>query len=124
MNKKVIILIDGQNLYYSLKSLNIKESDINWGLFINSLLIDNDELIRTYWFRPQKIHDSYFTQDNIAKHFLYKNYSEHLDNYFNNNSIVPNDILKKTNEYVKKALEWLSGQKERFKRIEYIYDQI
>lgn len=53
--KKVVILIDGQNLFYSLKSISILERDINWTTFFNSLLEPDDELQRTYWFRPDKI---------------------------------------------------------------------
>lgn len=63
--KSTIILIDGQNLFYSLKHIGIMERDIIWDNFFSSLLAPDDELIRTYWFRPQKILDSYYTASNI-----------------------------------------------------------
>lgn len=53
MGKRVVILIDGQNLFYGLKQLNIQERDIKWNDLFKSLLEPADEMIRAYWFRPQ-----------------------------------------------------------------------
>jgi len=42
MPKKVVILIDGQNLYYSLRNLDLREIDINWVKFLAYLLEPED----------------------------------------------------------------------------------
>jgi hypothetical protein len=46
--KKAVILIDGQNLFYYLKKINLLESHIDWDKFLNSLIDSKeDELVRT-----------------------------------------------------------------------------
>ena len=45
MSKKVVILIDGQNLFYGLKQLGLRELDIKWTELFNSMLEPADELI-------------------------------------------------------------------------------
>lgn len=82
--KKVIILIDGQNLYYNLKEMGVVEKDIQWDkLFCDIIDEQSDELVRTYWFRAQKLLDAYFTPDNIKRYFIYKNHRTHCDNFKN-----------------------------------------
>jgi hypothetical protein len=64
--KRVVILIDGQNLFYELKGIQLKERDILWKDFFRSLLTDSDdEFVRAYWFRPQRILDTYYL-DNVT----------------------------------------------------------
>jgi len=72
--KRVIIFIDGQNLFYGLKNIGILERDIQWDQLFRSLISTDDKLVRTYWFRPQKIFDTYFTTQNIKNQIVYKNY--------------------------------------------------
>lgn len=70
--KRVVILIDGQNLFYSLKHIGILEREIIWDKFFASLLAPEDELVRTYWFRPQKLADGYYTANNIRSNICFK----------------------------------------------------
>ena len=95
--KKTVILIDGQNLFYGLKNLGILEKNIKWDKFFKSFLLPEDELIRTYWFRPQKILDSYFTSQNIKNHIVYNEYKNYYEDYRRNISNIPLNIITEIN---------------------------
>jgi uncharacterized LabA/DUF88 family protein len=123
MTKKVVVLIDGQNLFYGLQSIRMKERDINWTKLFNSFLESNDELVRAYWFRPQRIQDGHLTEDAIRNQIIYKNYNGCYENYKNGNPIDPNTVLKIEND-VKNVEDWIRAQKTRFSSIEYNYDQL
>lgn len=90
--KKVVILIDGQNLYYSLHGMGIVEKKVDWTKLFHDLLDDGDELIRSYWFRPAKIQDNFYTEANIKNQIIYKKYRNHMNTYRNNPSEVPEKI--------------------------------
>jgi len=122
--KSTIILIDGQNLFYSLKHIGIMERDIIWDKFFSSLLTPDDELIRTYWFRPQKILDSYYTASNIRNQVCYKLFRPHFQAYKINRPGVPDNILEQIDSEARRIEEWLTAEKSKFAGIEYNYDQI
>jgi uncharacterized LabA/DUF88 family protein len=122
--KRVIVLIDGQNLYYGLKSIGLIEREINWSKLFGSFLVPDDELIRTYWFRPQKILDTYFTTSNIKYQIICKNYNGYLKSYLADPKSLPPDIELKVNQEIKVVEDWLRSEKARFAQIEYNYDQI
>jgi len=106
MSKKVVILIDGQNLYYSLKTLDLIERDINWEKFFTYLLEPEDELIRTYWFRPAKL-------------------SEHKLNISIAKGIINKDNLNiDPLEFLKSAEDWYSEHLIKFKRQNRKYDRL
>lgn len=71
MGKQVVILVDGQNLYYSLQGMKIIEKDVDWTSLFGSMIDEGDELIRTYWFRPSKILDTYYTEQNIQNFIVF-----------------------------------------------------
>lgn len=91
--KRVVILIDGQNLFYSLKSIGVLEKDINWTAFFNSLLESDDELQRTYWFRPEKIMDGYYTSHNVRHDICKKHYRGQIGQYRTDKSKLGQAIL-------------------------------
>lgn len=123
--KKAIILIDGQNLFYSLQNLQLKERDINWSNLFGSLLENGDELVRTYWFRPQKIQDAHLTPEAIKNQVIYKNYNGCYEAYRNGEHHKINPITQtKIDEECREVQGWLSEQKKRFANIEYNYDQL
>jgi len=122
--KKVIILIDGQNLFYCLRDIGVIEKNIKWDVLFKHLLEAEDELIRTYWFRPQKIFDAYFTNSNIRNQIVYKQFPSHYSTFQSNPSGVAPAVMSQIDAKVKEAEEWLKKQKESFARIEYNYDQL
>lgn len=123
--KKVVILIDGQNLYYNLKDLDLLEKDIDWTKFFKSLLADNDELVRTYWFRAQKILDSGFTKDAIKNQFYWKNHRVHYENYKNRKfDAIPQNVKDQEAEFVQDIENWINAERKQFNIIEYAYDQL
>lgn len=125
MSKKVVILIDGQNLFYGLKQLGLKELDIKWTSLFNSMLETNDELIRAYWFRPQKILDGHFTPDFIRNQIVYKNYNGTYNDYKSGNFVAINPTtLSKIENDAKQVEQWLHDQRTRFANIEFNYDQL
>lgn len=125
MSKKVVILIDGQNLFYGLQNIGFKEREINWTKIFNSFLEQNDELIRAYWFRPQRIQDGHLSSDAIKNQIIYKNYSGCYNNFKSgNHSAISPDTWSKIDAEVQEVEKWLHDQKTRFSNIEYNYDQL
>lgn len=122
--KKTIILVDGQNLYYGLKDLGIDEKDVLWDKLFHSLLSADDELIRTYWFRPQKILDNNHSSDNIKYSICNKRYNNYLQTYMHNPASLPVQVIQGIEREAQEVEDWLKGQKEKFSRSEYKYDQI
>ncbi|MBL0882394.1 MAG: NYN domain-containing protein [Chitinophagaceae bacterium] len=122
--KRAIILIDGQNLYYGLKDLKINEREIIWDKFLNSLIQPEDELVRTYWFRPQRILDTYYSDYNIRQSICFKKFNNHLFNFNNNYEAIPQDVKDKIEEEAVEVENWLKTTNEKFSQSEYKYDQI
>lgn len=122
--KKVIILVDGQNLYYSLKSISLVEKDIKWNLLFNSFLSDGEELVRSYWFRPQKILDTYFTNHNIRNTIVGRKYKNYSQDYRNNQSTIPPNVLAQIEQDAVEVEKWLNEEKVKFQSIEYNYDKL
>lgn len=121
---KVIILVDGQNLYYNLKDMRLIEKQIKWDLFFKSLLEPGDDCIRTYWFRPQRILDTYYTAHNIRNTIVYRNYHHYLHDYKTDQTKIPLDIINKIEQEAAEAEDWLKKEKIKFSQIEYNYDYI
>jgi uncharacterized LabA/DUF88 family protein len=123
--KRVLILIDGQNLFYGLKNLGLKESEINWTKVFQSFIEPTDELIRAYWFRPQKIQDGHFTPESIRNQIVYKNYNGTYSNYKSgNHSAINKQVLENIENEAVRVEKWLHEQRSRFSNIEYLYDQL
>lgn len=121
---EVVILIDGQNLFYNLRHMNFLERDIIWNKLFASFLSPQDELIRTYWFRPQRLADGYFTSANVRNQICYKKYHNHIGDYQNNRGVVPENILELIENEANIVEDWLKKEKTKFAQIEYNYDQI
>lgn len=122
--KRVVVLIDGQNLFYSLKNLRIIEREINWSDFLKCLLEKDDELIRTYWFRPQKISDTYYTTYNIRGHVIKTEFKAYYSDFKRDETSVPTSVMAVVEEKVKEVEDWIKAEKTKFANIEYNYDQI
>lgn len=122
--KKVVVLIDGQNLFYSLKGMSIKERDVHWTKFFNELLEGGEELIRAYWFRPQKILDTYYTNKNIKYQVIKKHFNGYLCHFPDNLEKIPAEALEKIDKKVREIEEWLQTEKTKFANIQYNYDQL
>lgn len=125
MSKKVVVLVDGQNLYYGLQSLGIKERDIDWNKLFNSFLENDDELVRAYWFRPDRILDGYQTPELLRNQIAYKNYNGVHQNYRDGkHDAINQETLDKIENEAKEIEEWIREQKQKFSNIEYAYDQM
>jgi len=122
--KRTVILIDGQNLFYSLKNLNIYERDVKWNELFKWFLAAEDELIRTYWFRPQRLLDTHYTTQNIKNQIIYKKFNNYYSDFLNNTGNIPQTTLNQVNSECTKVEEWLRNEKIRFSQIEYSYDQL
>lgn len=125
MGKKVVVLVDGQNLYYNLHDIKLLEKEVNWTALFNSMVSEGDELVRTYWFRPAKIQDTFLTEEKITLGLVYKKYRTHLLHYQNKEyDKIPDTIKAKVEAEVKEALEWVEKQRKKFADLEYAYDQL
>lgn len=122
--KRVIILIDGQNLYYALRSIGCLEKEVSWTELFKSFLVADDELIRTYWFRPQRILDTYFTTANIKYQIINRKFNSYCKQFLADPKSLPPEIEAKVVEEIKKVEDWLRTEKTKFAQIEYNYDQL
>lgn len=122
--KRTIILIDGQNLFYSLKNMKIWESEIEWTKFFNSLLDKDDELLRTYWYRPAKILDRGFTYNRFYGSYIWKNHNDLHAAYYEDYRSLPSSIKIEAEGHSKECLKWIDEQKAMFTRTELNYDTL
>lgn len=123
--KKVVILVDGQNLYYSLQEMKILEKEVNWTSLFDSMVENDEELIRAYWFRPAKILDTYYTENNVRNSIVYKKYRNYLENYRNRDfGKIPQKVLDDVDNEYSKVYSWIKAQKDKFANLEYAYDQL
>ena len=117
---KTTILIDGQNLFHTLKDFKLKEQSLAWDKIFSSLLSsEKDELLGVYWFRPKEISEFYLTKKNIAKrlfHNKYKNREEELHNLFHQRNL-PSRIFEEINRIYDRNLRWLRDEKKYFSQI-------
>ena len=100
---KVIILIDGQNLYHSIRHLELREIDIHWGKFFSGLLTSEDRLLRAYLFRPFKVQEVKLSKTIIQ-------------------SQSPGTITKaQIQKTMKDGKQWLSREKQKFSEVDFKY---
>ena len=125
MSKKVVVLVDGQNLYYNLHEMGVLEKDIDWTTLFSNIIDSGDELIRAYWFRPAKILETFFTEEKIVRTIVYKKFKTHLDNYKQGKmDKVPKNVQEQVENEKKSALTWIGKQKRKFADLEFAYDQL
>lgn len=123
--KRTVILVDGQNLYYSLKYLGLKEVNVDWKKLFHSFLEPADELIRAYWFRPQKIRDEYYTPRSIRNRIAHKNYNRTYQTCKSPDRLPESqNILDSIEQDAKRVEKWLFEARARFSISEYMYDQL
>ncbi len=120
---KTIILIDGQNLYYSLKDLKLKEISINWDMFFQKTIEPGDIIHRTYWFRPDKVLDTYYKEENLIFNVIKHDHRSYLNQYLTN-KIIPKQIESNVKQKVNDMLDWIAETKKQFDRIQYNYDSL
>lgn len=124
--KKVVVLIDGQNLYYTLKSMDLQERQIKWDILLHHLIDEqSDELIRTYWFRAAKLLDHYYTTENIKRDYVWKKYRTHAENFKQQNyDAIPEAVKNDVNQHCEIVGKWLKDAREKFNQLEYVYDKL
>ena len=122
--KRVIILIDGQNLYHSLRNLGLRELDINWSKLLHDLLEAGDELVRTYWFRPEKIQDIFLHRKIVAKNLISEKYPKREEELLLNLENLPPEIELEIEHDLQERKLWLSQEKQKFSQVDYKYSQI
>lgn len=64
---KTLIFVDGQNLFYSLKRMELKVGQVHWGNFFNSCLETKDQLIRAYWYQAEKINSPRIDEESARR---------------------------------------------------------
>lgn len=123
--KRTVILVDGQNLFYTLKYLGFKEINLNWKKLFHSFLEPNDELIRAYWFRPQKILDVHYSARSIRNRIAHKNYNSTYQKFRSSDGLQESQgILDRIERDAKRAEKWLNEARAKFSNAEYLYDQL
>ena len=126
MPKRVIIFIDGQNLYHSLRDIGLKEIDINWGKLIKSFLDDEDELKRTYWFRPEKIQEIRLKWYSFARFYFFQHYFDQKEEYIKllDQNKLDNGIYNKLDGAFNESKKWISSEKQKFSEVDDKYTKI
>jgi len=130
MPRRVIIATDGQNLYHQLRNIGYREADIDWKLFLNSLLAPDDTLIRTYWFRPQKLQEIYLNKSGVARQIIDEDLekgtitqSTHQQLMANIKNLPPN-LYSRVEKRHKTCRRWLSKEKQQFSQVDRKYSVI
>lgn len=111
--KKTLVFVDGQNLFYSLKNINLTESQINWDSLFSALIEANDELIRVYWYQPQKLSTPHLTIEK-ARRFIEK------DNQGKSSGEL--DAIAK--DALKQAHSWSEDQAQKYQKQLHRYDEM
>lgn len=52
---KAVVFIDGQNLRYSLREIQLEEKDVDWTKFLQFICPRDHLLIRAYWYQAARI---------------------------------------------------------------------
>jgi uncharacterized LabA/DUF88 family protein len=112
VSKKTLIFVDGQNLFYSLKDMGIQEVQIRWDTFFDALLEGGDELIRVYWYQPQKFTGPKLHFDN-AKRYVQ-----------NQAAKTPAAIDAEANALLQSAQQWSDEQGKRYEGQLHRYDEL
>ncbi|MBL7920455.1 MAG: NYN domain-containing protein [Bacteroidia bacterium] len=124
MKKKVIILIDGQNLYKTIKTMGIKEKDLDWTLIFNSIIEPDDEFIRTYWFRPEKVHELFFNEAVHTTHYLKNCDESNKEELLQDKSKISTVLAAKIKTDFDDKTKWLGEFKQTFSQTDYKYSLI
>ena len=71
---RTIILIDGENLRFSLNAMRLpgeqyglREGNICLDKFFQKCLDEDDQFIRAYWYQTEKIHDTWITENKAIR---------------------------------------------------------
>jgi len=120
---KAIVLVDGQNLFYSLKNLSLTESMIDWGAFLKNLVSPTDRLVRTYWFRPAKLHYGDVDTHKMTDHIIRRDYSHTKMEFFKDRNKITPEIKEKAAKELEQSLTWIQEQESLFERQETKYEQ-
>ena len=122
--KKTIILVDGQNLFYTLQEMGVKEKDVNWTNLFNDLIDQGDEFIRAYWFRPERL-KGLINKPQVEKLLVRQKFPELYEAYKTGGV---NNLSEKAKEQVandcEKINDWIEKQQKKFESQEYAYDQL
>ncbi|TXT21766.1 MAG: hypothetical protein FD134_2572, partial [Gallionellaceae bacterium] len=111
--KKALVFVDGQNLFYSLKNMGLTESQIQWDSLFSSLVDENDELIRVYWYQPQKLTNPELTFDK-AMRFTGKNYP----------GKPPLELEEIAKRELERARAWSQEQSQKYNKQLHRYDEM
>ena len=131
--KKTVIFIDGQNLFYTLKNMRLLEKNINWTSFFKNLLEPNDELVRVYWYQPQKLSESRFAPERARNVILrrdeqkravvaeIKRFGGQLKEEL---PLTPKEIEEQTQTLLRESREWHQEQIRRYEKQLHRYDEL
>ncbi len=112
MAKKTLIFIDGQNLFYALKNMNLQESQVKWDSFFSALLEPQDELIRVYWYQAQRFSGPNLTLENAKVRVP------------NALGKKPEVIAKEAEALLASATKWAEDQNKRYDGQLHRYDEL
>ncbi len=122
--KKVVILIDGQNLFYSLKNLGFNESQIKWGGLLTSFIESGDELVRTYWFRPNKLHYTQVNEYKLINFIINRDHRQNKTRYLEDRTTIPLTIIDQAKTELASIESWLKEKENLFQKQELKYEQL
>lgn len=110
--KKTLIFVDGQNLFYALRDMGIYEREINWSAFLRNLLMDDDELVRTYWYQAQKLSQPRFLIDRARRIVSQEN------------PALEGDLEEQAENIIKRAHGWYDDRVKKYERQLHRYDEL
>lgn len=139
MEKSVAVFIDGQNLFHSLKDIDIKlsEEGIDFIKIIGSGLEEGEKIKSIHLFRPERmthmrIRYRYIAQREIKR--MFKTDPDKMDRFLKEIAREPKDeeILKLLPRHIAKHIKnefyaivnWYNNEKDRFSRVASKYKRL
>lgn len=122
---KTVILVDGQNLAHDLRDIGIQEKDVDWTKLFNDIVGLDNQFVRAYWFRPERI-SGLITKPEIIEKLIVKRlfnplYKEYITKGLN--ALDPKS-RKEFEEKCKQVNDWVSEQQRKFEGAEKAFDQL
>lgn len=124
-HERTLIIIDGENLFYSLREIGVKVRQVNWNhLFIE--LVGKGKLIEAQWHRPKYLHPHSLKKEVVLTQLLQEKYpnreKELMDQFIVKK--LPTHIFRELNERLDQKRKWYRDQKKRFSEMGYYYQRL
>ena len=123
--KKVIILIDGPNLFDLLRNLQLPAVAIFWRKLFYHLLEPGNELLRASLFRPERVQDTNYGREEIRSQVIARCFPWYSPAYLQGSiDRIPFEIQEEIAQKCEEIECWIKDKRGVFSEDEYYYDRL